>query len=174
MSAIAQLNLLLRVRAELPEDFRLETEEFREGWSLSRSLDDCCLEKTILNRGWNFIKIDDGPQGCGVGETSHEAVAHALAMALRRIDEYFNVVEVAHIHLTQYPWFLIARVKVCPFRIQQGAVVSIPEIAGRSSAAPERKRSSRRRDELNPHCGSEMTSLKDMLTVSNSTNERAQ
>jgi hypothetical protein len=50
MRTIAELNLLLRGRVEPPEGFRLATEEYREGWNFSRSIDAYCLEKKILNR----------------------------------------------------------------------------------------------------------------------------
>jgi hypothetical protein len=140
MRTIDELNLLLRVRVELPEGFTLGTEEFREGWSFSRSLDVCRLEKRILKHGWKFVKIGDGPQGCGVGDTSQEAIASALKLTLRRISEYFNAAEVARIQLTQYPWFFLARVGVCPCRIQHGVVLPVPDNAGWLSAAPRRRR----------------------------------
>jgi hypothetical protein len=174
MRTIAELNLLLRVRVELPEGFRLGTEKFRDGWSFSRSLDVCRLEKRILNHGWNFIKIGEGPQGSGVGDTSQEAIASALKLALRRTSEYFNAVEVGRIHLTQYPWFFLARVEVCPYRIQQGMVLPAPDNADWLSLAPRRRRSPRQPDQLYPHSGTAMPMHKEMLVLSKSSLERAQ
>ncbi|MGB6725416.1 MAG: hypothetical protein WBE74_05885, partial [Terracidiphilus sp.] len=142
MRTINELNLLLRVRVELPEGLRLGTEKFREGWSFSRSLDVYRLEKQILSRGWNFIKIGDGPLGFGVGDTSQDAIASALKRSLRRISEYFNAVEVTSIQLTQYPWFFLARVGICQYRIQQGVAVPVPDKAGWLLSAPRRRRRS--------------------------------
>lgn len=173
MRTIAELSLLLRVRVELPEGFKLGTEKFKEGWSFSRSLDAGRLEKRILNHGWNFIKTGEGPQGCGVGDTSQEAVASALKLALRRMSEYFNAVEVARIQLTQYPWFFLARVGVYAYRIQQGVVLPAPEHAGWLLTARRRRRLPRQPDELYPHCGSAMPMLKEMLTSTDQTYEGA-
>jgi len=174
MRTIAELNLLLRARVELPEGFRLATEEFREGWNFSRSVDVCRLEKKILNRGWNFIKIGDGPQRYGVGDTSQEAIGNALVHALRRISENFNAVEVERIELTQYPWFFLAGVGVCTYRIQQVAVLPAPDHASLVSAAPGRRRLPRQSAALYPHSGCAMLMLKEMLILSSSTHERAQ
>ena len=38
MRIIAELNLLLRAGVELPEGLKLATDEFLEGWNLSRSV----------------------------------------------------------------------------------------------------------------------------------------
>ena len=48
MHTIAAVNLLLRARVELPEGFSRATEEFREGWSFSRSVDVGRLGKRLL------------------------------------------------------------------------------------------------------------------------------
>ncbi|MGA3132489.1 MAG: hypothetical protein ABSD59_16920 [Terracidiphilus sp.] len=173
MRNIAALNLLLRARVELPQGFRLATEEFREGWSFSRSVDACRLEKKILNRGWKFIRIGDGPRKYGVGDTSQEAIGKALVHALRHISENFNAVEVEHIELTQYPWFFLARVGVCPYRIQQVAELPAPDHACWLSAAPGRMRLPHRSAALHLHSGSRMPTLKEMLILSRSTQGRA-
>ncbi len=172
MRTITELNLLLRARIELPEGFRLAKEKFREGWSFSRSADVCRLEKKILNRGWNFIKIGDGPEKCGVGDTSQEAIASALKLALRRVSENFNAVEVERIQLTQYPWFFLAKVGVCPYRIQQGAMLPATDDDNWRSAAPCRSRSPRQSDGLFPHSASAMPMLKEMLVLSRSSQGR--
>ena len=125
MHTIAELNLLLRVPAELPQGLRLATDEFREGWSFARSVDAHRLKKRILRRRWNFIKIDTGCLRSGVGNTAQEAITVALKLALREINEHLNAVEIKHIELTRYPWFFLARVAVHPYRIQQDALLSL-------------------------------------------------
>jgi hypothetical protein len=172
MRTIAELNLLLRARVELPEDLRLATEEFHEGWNLSRSVDARRLEKKILDRGWSFIKIDGGALRSGVGDTSQEAITSALKLALRHISEHFNTVEVEHIELTQYPWFFLARVRINPYRIQQSAVVPVLNNAGSLPATPRRKRLPRQSAVLCPYSSSAVPMLKDMLILSRSTLER--
>lgn len=173
MRTIAEQNLLLRERVDLPKGFILGTEKFREGWSFSRSLDARRLEKRILNHGWNFIRIGDGPLGCGVGDTSQEAIDSALKLALRRIGEYFNAVEVARIHLTQYPWFFLARVNVCPYRIQHGAVSPAHDNTHWLSAASQRRRLQPRLDESYPHSGGAMPMLNETLISPESPREVA-
>jgi len=174
MLDIAALNVLLRAGVELPEGLKLATEELLEGWNSSRLEDVCRLEKRILNRGWNCIKIGDGPQSYGVGDTTKEAIGNALVHALRRISENCNAVEVERIELTQYPWFFLARVEVCPYRIQQGAVLPASDHAGWLPAAPGKRRLRRQSVESYPHSGSAMPLLKEMLILSRSTHERAQ
>jgi hypothetical protein len=85
-------------------------------------------------------------------------------MALRRVSEDFNAVEVERIELSRYPWFVLARVRVFPYRIQQGA-----ELPAREEAVPERAVTRQRRlpldaAELYPEFGSAMPMLKQMLT----------
>ena len=173
MHNIAEMNMLLRVRAELPAGLRLATEEFREGWNFVRSGDARRLEKKIQARGWNFIKIADGFMKSGVGETSQEAIAGALKLALRHVNTYFNAVEVEHIELTQYPWFFLARVRVYPYRIQQGAVLPVSDEAEPMPIAPRQRRLSPQSAELYPHFGSDMSLLKDLLISSRSSQARS-
>jgi len=174
MRNIAAPSLMLRAQVELPEGFRLVTEEFREGWNFSRSVDACRLEKKILKHGWNFIGIGGGPRRYGVGDTSQDAISKALVHALRLIGESFNAAVVEHIELTQYPWFFLARVEVCPYRIQQVAVLPAPDHAGWLSAVPERMRLPRRSAALHPHFRGAMPALREMLILSRSTQGRAQ
>ena len=126
MRRIAALNVLLRERIELPAGFKLATEEFREGWNFVRSSNAKRLKKKIHTQGWNFIKIADGSLRSGVGDTSQEAIASALKLALRKVNEKFNAAEVEHIELTVYPWFFLARVRVSPYRVQREAM--LPEL----------------------------------------------
>ena len=171
MRTIAELNLLLRVRIELPEGLRLATDEFREGWSFSRSVDALHLEERILRRGWNFIKIGDGSRRSGIGETSQEAIASALKLELRGISEHFNAVEVTNIDLTQYPWFFLARINVYTYRIQKGAFLPLADHAELIPIAPQRTRSPRQSAMFYPHLAA-MPALKEMLISSRSLENR--
>jgi len=168
MRTIAELNMLLRERIELPAGMKLATDEFREGWSFIQRSDARRLEKRILKSGWNFIKIADGSLRSGVGETSQEAIASALKLALRRISQHFNAVEVEHIELTRYPWFFLARVRVYPYRIQEGPILAVPDDAMAEPIASRTTRSRRLPDgavELFPDFGSAMPMLKQMLVA---------
>jgi hypothetical protein len=169
MRAIVELNMLLREQIELPTGFKLATDEFSEGWSLIKGSDARRLEKRILKSGWNFFRIGDGSLRSGVGETSQEAIASALKLALRRVSPDFNAVEVQRIELTKYPWFFLARVRVYPYRIQEGPILAVsdegsanPMLAG--SAHPKRLRNGAA--ELFPDFGSAMPMLKQMLSAS--------
>jgi len=124
MQKIAELTMLLRGRVELPANLNLVTEEFQEGWSVVQSGDTHWLDKEIRQRGWHFIWIGEGSRRGGVGQTSQEAIASALKLALRRVSERFNAAEVESIEVKKYPWFVVAKVKVYPYQIQQGAVLS--------------------------------------------------
>lgn len=166
MRNIAELNMLLRVRVPLPDGLKLATEEFREGWNFVRTGDARRLEKKIVTRGWNFIRIADGSLRSGVGETSQEAIASALKLALRRVNEHFNAAEVAHIELTRYPWFFLARVRVHPYRIQQGALLPVPDEAAPEPIATRQRRLPAQSAEMFPNFASTMPVLKGMLISS--------
>ena len=174
MRKIAELNLLLRTRIELPDGLEFATDEFREGWSFVRQSNARRLEKKIVTRGWSFIRIADGSLRSGVGDTSQEAIASALKLALRRISEHFNAVEVERIELTQYPWFFLARVRVYPFRIQQGAVLPVGDEVMALSIAPRRRRLAANSSEMFPNFGSAMPMLKEMLIASRAPEARIQ
>lgn len=173
MHTIAELNLLLRVRTELPEGLRLATDEFREGWSFARSVDARSLEKGILKRGWNFIKTGTGSMRSGVGDTAQEAIASALKLALREINEHSHAVEIKHIELTHYPWFYLARVGVYPYRIQQGAFHSLQYDAAAGPIAPRRGRLPRQSNALFPQFASAMPQFRQMLTSSHGLENRS-
>lgn len=168
------MNMLLRVRAELPAGLRLTTEEFREGWKFAGRIDARRLEKKIRASGWNFLRIGDGSLRSGVGDTSQEAIACALKLALRGMQEQFNVAEVEGIESTQYPWFFLARVRVLPYRIQQDAVLSLPEQNQLLPATLRHKRLSPSSPALYPQFGSAMPLLKQMLISSHSDQRRPQ
>jgi hypothetical protein len=163
MPAIAELNLLVRAHTELPDNLKLPTDEFGEGWKLVRSVDARRLEEEIVTQGWSFTGIADGPLRNGVGDTSEEAIGNALKLALRHISVHFNTVEVEHIELTQYPWFFLARVQVNPFRIQQGAPLPMPEEAKAAPAARRQRPLPIDAEVLYPHFGGSMPTLKKML-----------
>jgi hypothetical protein len=59
MRIIAEPNLLLRVKVELPEDLKLATNGFGEGWNFSRSIDALLLKQRLLSYGWTFVKVDE-------------------------------------------------------------------------------------------------------------------
>ena len=129
MCDIAELTMLLRGRAELPDNLQLVTEEFRDGWNVVRSGNVHWLDKEIRRRGWHFIRIGEGALRSGVGQTPQEAIAGALKLALRCFSKRFNAAEVEHIELKTYPWFVLAKVKVYPYQIQQSAVLSVSDEA---------------------------------------------
>jgi hypothetical protein len=158
--------MLLRTKTELPNGLKLVTDEFREGWEFVRTLDVRRLEKQIIMRGWNFIRIDEKSLRSGVGETSQEAIASALKLALRRISTHFNAVEVEHIELTQYPWFFLARVRVLPFRIQQGAVLPVSDKADIFPISHRQRRLPVHAEVLYPRFESVIPQLKELLISS--------
>jgi hypothetical protein len=144
MRTIAERNLLLRLGVDLPGAIKLRTEEFREGWCRVKTLNAKKLERKIRAQAWSFVRMADVSLKSGVGETSQVAIARALALALRTISANFNAVEVENIHLTQYPWFFLARVRICPYRIQHNGLLAL---ADESEPIPvaHRQRALRRR-----------------------------
>jgi hypothetical protein len=126
MGNIAELTVLLRGHIDLPDSLKLATEEFREGWNIVRSGGARRLDREIRRRGWCSIRIGEGSLRSGVGQTSQEAIAGALKLALRCLSDRFNAAEVEHIALKRYPWFFLARVTVHPFQIGRIAVVPVP------------------------------------------------
>jgi hypothetical protein len=139
MPYIAERNVFLRARVEVPAGLKLMTKKFQEGWTFV-SGDASQVEKKIRTGGWSFVKIADPSLRSGVGESSQEAIASALRLTLRRISEHFNAVEVARIELTQYPWFFLARIRIYFYRIQQSVVPPVPDEAAHISIAPPQRR----------------------------------
>ena len=170
MRTIAELNLLLHTTAELPTGLKLTTEEFDEGWSFVRRVDARRLEKRIHTRGWNFIRFAGGSLRSGIGDTSQEAIASALKLALRRVSNHSNAVEVEHIELTRYPWFFLARVRVYPYRIQESSAIEMPEGGVEAIAADS---SDLQTEEHLPIMGSAMPMLKELLVGSKISESRA-
>ena len=103
MGNIAELTMLLREHIELPDSLKLATEEFREGWNIVRSGGARRLDREIRRRGWRSIRIGEGSLRSGVGQTSQEAIAGALKLALRCLSERFNAAEVELDRVTRMP-----------------------------------------------------------------------
>ena len=127
MRSIREFDVLIREPIEIPARIEFATEEFREGWSLVELVDTRCLENIIDSLGWRFIRNTRGSLSSGVGETSQEAIVGAIRIALGLVNEHFNAVEVEHIALTQYPWFFLAKVRVCPYQLQQNGFLAVPD-----------------------------------------------
>ena len=127
MRNIAELTVLLHERIALPDHFKLVTEEFREGWDFVPSGDAHWLDQKIRRCGWHFIRIGEGSLKSGVGPTPQEAIANALKLALRCARGRFNAAEVGHIELKEYPWFVLAMVRVYSYQIQESAILSVSD-----------------------------------------------
>jgi len=165
MRTISELSVLLRSCVELPAGMKVATNEFREGWNFVTGNADR-LEKKVRTRGWNFIKIADGSLKSGVGETSQEAIAKALKLALGRVSEHVNAVEVERIELTQYPWFFLAKLQINPYRIQQSAVCPVSSDAVFLPADSRQRRLAANAPEMFPGFNDAIPQLKQMLVLS--------
>jgi|GEM_PF-1656683 hypothetical protein len=174
MRNIAESNIFLRGQVEVPNGLKLATVEFCAGWNYVRSADARRLGKKIHACGLNFTNSAYEAMKSGVGNSSQEAIANALTLTLRHVSESFNAVEVKHIELTQYPWFFLARVSVCPYRIERGAVLPVPEEAMPLPSAPRHRRLPAHSPELHPYFGSAIPMLKEMLISTNNSQERSQ
>jgi len=174
MRNIAELNMLLRGQVEVPDGLKLATEEFCADWNFVRPADARRLEKKIHTCGPNFTNSADETMRSGVGDSSQEAIANALKLTLRHVSDTLNAVEVEHIELTQYPWFFLARVSICPYRIQQGAVLPVPDEAISLPTAPRPRRLPVHSPELYPHFGSAIPMLKEMLISTGTSQARPQ
>src|ERR1035437_8320344 len=120
MRTIAEMDILLRERIELPASLTIAKEDFQNGWKFALIADAQELEKQVHASGWNLFTIAERVQVSGVGETQQEAVATGLRLALLRMNASNNAATVESIELTKYPWFELARVRVRPICIQQG------------------------------------------------------
>jgi hypothetical protein len=168
MHTIAEQNLLLRAQIKLPVGLNLATEEFREGWDFVGVRDARLLEKKILKRGWNFIRIVNVWLRSGVGESPQMAIAGALSLALRQASPHFNAAEVNRIEWTQYPGFFLARVTVNPYRIQQNALLPVPDSDSPPPVELRAKLLPSDAAALFPNFGSAMPMLREMLVLSSS------
>jgi len=166
MRAIAQSHILLRNRIQLPDGLRVATEDFREDWNFVRSANALRLGKQLTLHGWSFVRIADGPMRNGVGDTSQEAIASGLKLALRHVSAHFNAAEVEHMELTQYPWFFLAKVRVLPCIIQQGVALSVANESETLPVARSSRHLSAQKATLYPYFASGMPQLKKMLISS--------
>ena len=122
MTTISESNVLLRSDVPLPAGFKVATDEFHRGWNRMRSGGAGRLDKKIKARGWSFTRTPGGTLRSGVGKTAQEAIGSALCQALAEMDEDSHAVEIGQMHVTSYPWFFVARVRVEPYRILPVAV----------------------------------------------------
>jgi hypothetical protein len=120
--------VLLRARQEMPASLKLTLDEFGEGWNFVRSSAPR-LERKVQRFGWHLIRTEDESRQGGVGATAQEAISRALELALRRTNQYFNGLEIGRIHIATYPWFVLARLGLSLFRIQQDPVQALAEDA---------------------------------------------
>lgn len=129
MRNITELTVLSRVTLELPDDLKVATEDFQEGWSFITSGDTHWMDKKVRSYGWHFIWIAEPTLRSGVAHTAQAAIASGLKLALRRINPGFNAASIDSIEVIEYPWFVIAKVRVCPYQVQQNIVLRMPDKA---------------------------------------------
>jgi hypothetical protein len=172
MPVIAESNVFLRARIDLPEGFKVAAGDFRDGWKVMRTGGARRLERKTRACGWNFVRLGDGAVKSGVGNTSRDAVASALRLALTQVEGHANAVELERIELTSYPWFVLARVRVNPYRIQEGEAPHVMARASAASTIPETR--SLGATELFPGFANAMPMLKEMLVQSRGSEARAQ
>lgn len=174
MQKISEFNLFLRVVVELPQGLMPATREFHEGWNLVQTTGARLLEKKIQACGWLFDKTGDSLPGSGVGDTAREAVASALKVTLGHVDGSFNAAVVKHIELSRYPWFFLARVRVCSCRILESAMQAAPNDAVYLPDAPKPRLLPPNSPALYPEFGAAMPLLKQMLVCSRRSEARPQ
>lgn len=165
MRTIDERTVLLRLHVELPIGLKIATDEFGEDWEFVRSGNGSQMEKKLQKRGWHFIKVADVLMGSGVGKTAQAAVAGALKLALCRVNEYFNGVEIKRIELTEYPWFILARVSVCRYRIQANAVMPAADESVFQPVCSPLRQTRVQTIELEPLFAGAMPLLKEMFAV---------
>ena len=123
MTTITESNILLRAEVPLPTGFKVATDGYHLGWNRMRSGGAGRLDKKIRARGWSFTRTPGSTLRSGVGKTEQEAIDSALSQALAEMDGDCHAVEVGHMGVTSYPWFIVARVQVMPYRILPGAAI---------------------------------------------------
>jgi hypothetical protein len=169
---ITELSVLLRAQTELPPLHIRTKGEFIEGWNFARLKGASPLERKIRRHGWHFIRIAHKTWRSGVGESSQQAISSALQLAVRSTGENFNALEVRDIHLTRYPWFVLAKVGVFPYKIQQSLFQFVPDDALLLPTSNPEEQSPANASRLSPQPGREMPTAKEMLTQSRSKYER--
>ena len=123
MTTISESNILLRSDIPLPTGIKVATDGYHLGWNRMRSGGAGRLDKKIRARGWSFTRAPGSTLRSGVGKTEQEAIDSALSQALAEMDGDCHAVEVGHMGVTSYPWFIVARVQVVPYRILPGAAI---------------------------------------------------
>jgi hypothetical protein len=173
MLKITELSVILRPGTELPSRLIMKKGEFVDGWDIVRPASARRLGKAIQRCGWHSIRIAGESLRSGVGESSALAIVCALKLALRSFSKYFNAAEVRDIRVTTYPWFVIARLAVRPYRIQLGPVQPIPDDA-LLLQIPARKRQLPVDTAWLSQYGRDMPMLREMLIQSESKTLSAQ
>ena len=158
---------------ELPQGFKVAAGEFRDGWTVMRTGGARRLERKTRACGWNFVRIGEAALRSGVGDTSQMAIASALRLALRQVKAFANAVELERIELTHYPWFILARVHIKSYRIQEGVTLPALDVSADLPMTPHR-RLSPQAAELFPGFGNAMPMLKEMLVAARANEARAQ
>lgn len=148
--------------------------EFMDGWNIVRPGGAKRLEKTIRKCRWHSIRIADESLRSGVGESSEQAIACALQLAVRSFSQYFNAAEVRHIHLTRYPWFVLGGVGVYPYRIQESPVQFVSDDALPLPVTVRRRELPANASWLFPQPGSTVPMLQETPTLSRSRFARTQ
>ena len=128
MHTIVERNWLVRARMKLPGCLMLASSYFRDGWDFIQFENAERLDNRLRSMGWNLVKIC-GFQKSGVGDSSQQAIAGALKLALRTIGGHLSAVEVGDISLKGYPWFCLATVVVYPYWIRQSTALPAPGCA---------------------------------------------
>ena len=165
MRNIAELTMLQRGQTQMPSAFRPSTDTFQEGWNFVASENARGLERKIKTQGWHLIKIDAALRGSGVGETAQAAKVCALKLALRRVSDHFNVVKVQQVWVTEYPWFFVARVNLCRYRIQMDEFLPIAVEAAQLAARALRRPFAFGSIEMGPQLAGTMPLLRQMLAA---------
>ena len=160
--------MLLRGPAKSALGLKLATDAFREGWDFLRARDARRLKMNVNARGWRLVKGEGDWLRSGVGDTSKEAIAGALRLALGSAGDHFDAVEVVQIDLTRYPWFCLAKVRVSPWRIESRGASAQP-----TRSAPDQPACRQRRLPSGPQpFGVAAPMLKQMLIAANGEESR--
>jgi hypothetical protein len=174
MHKIAESTVLLRGTIELPCGIKLARDGFQEGWEFLKTGNARRLERKIQKRGWHFIKFEGSSVRSGVGDSVELALASAVKLALRRVSVFFNAVEIQHIQITSYPWFVLARIIVNSYRIQQAQVEPVPDQFAPAAAHSRKPKWPEYAGELYPQFGSAMPLLKQLLIAPRNQEARPQ
>lgn len=174
MHNIAEFTVLLRAKIELPADFRLARDGFEEGWDFVRSGGARRLEKKVRSRGWHFIKFEGSSVRSGVGDTAKSALASAARMALSHVSVFFNAVEIRHIQITNYPWFVLARIIVNSYRIQEAKVEPLADEFIPAASRPSQRKWPDFAVDPYPQFGHDLPLLEQLLTVQRDQEARPQ